>query len=250
MDWYGLGSGPTFTNPHGQAQIPPADETAGRLVERVVSRHVRRSRSRCRQMTNGGDIVSLEIFLDRFSIRSSLPARNRCPPKKSVNIVPAPSFDYVGGPDHPRERPFVELMQNRRAGLGELGDVQPGGFQRPTRRAVAAREPAPHILVRIDVQRKPALARFFHDGADVLNVILVILARAGMFDCFPGDKEPQEIKPPRPQAAQMLVRFFEREGPADKGNRPMIEKSLAAVGCAAWSEGNLRAAAEVDAAQD
>ena len=48
----------------------------------------------------------------------------------------------------------------------------------------------------------------------------------------------------------MLIGLFKREGPADKGNCSMIEKTLAAVGGAARAEWNLRAAAEVYAAQD
>src|SRR5665648_826396 len=63
----------------------------------------------------------------------------------------------VGGPDHARERVAVLLVRDCGAGLGEPGHVHAARLEGPSRCAVAAREAAPAVLVRVDEDRDTVL---------------------------------------------------------------------------------------------
>jgi hypothetical protein len=85
--------------------------------------------------------------------------------------------------------------------------------------------------------------------ADVVEVFLVVFARPGMFNGFPGDEQPQDVEPPGPQAAQVFVGLVKRERPADERDVAVVEESLAQPGGAVGPQGNLAAAAQVDPPQ-
>ncbi len=144
----------------------------------------------------------------------------------------------------------MQRVHHGRAGRGELLEVESDRFERPARRAVASREAAPHVLVRIDEEVEAVAARALDDGADVVEVGLIVSARAGVLDRLPGDQQAKERETPRAQAREVLVGFLQGKGTAHEGDVAMLEEALAPVGRAVRPSRDLAAAPQVDPAQD
>ena len=82
-------------------------------------------------------------------------------------------FAPVGGPDHLGEWIAMCGVDDGRAAFSKLGDVEPHRFQRPSRRAVAAGETAPYVLVRVDTYVHVVLTGFLHYRTHIVKVSLI-----------------------------------------------------------------------------
>src|SRR3712207_3105878 len=98
----------------------------------------------------------------------------------------------------------MHLVCDGGAGRVKASDVHADQVEGPARGAIAAGPAAPHILMRVDEALDLIFRSLFDDGAEIGEIILVVLARSGMFDGFPGSKQAQEGETPRAQAAEML----------------------------------------------
>ena len=146
--------------------------------------------------------------------------------------------------------PSCERVDHGRAGRGQLLEVESDRLERPARRAVASREAAPHVLVRIDEEIEAVAARTLGDGADVVEIRLVVAAGPGVLDRLPGDQQAKEPETPRAESAEVLVGFLQGKGAAHEGDVAVVEEALAPVGRAVRPGRNLAAAPQIDPAQD
>ena len=129
-------------------------------------------------------------------------------------------------------------------------EVESHRLERPARRAVAAREAAPHVLVRIDEEVEAVAAGALDDGADVVEIRLVVAAGPGVLDRLPGDHAAAGRSGPRRAGG----RSARRPPPAGTGARRRRRRggrrSPRAVGRAVRPGRHLAAAAQIDPAQD
>ncbi len=165
-----------------------------------------------------------------------------------------PRREVVSGPEQglhrhdrvtpARRRPVVL----RAAVLGRisadfLGFIhpQPDGLRGPIGRAVSAERPGPKVLMQVDIDLDPMLARATDQGVQVVQIGAVVSPWAGVLDGLPRHDQALDREPPALQAPKVLVGVGEREGPAD-------ETDGAGIRCR--NPRRLARASEIDAAQD
>ena len=158
-------------------------------------------------------------------------------------------LDRIGAPDHPGVRPGMGGMHDGSTGLGEVGEVKPDGFKRPTRGAIPTREAAPDILVRVDEQVEAIFACFVHHLYHIVEIFLIIDTRSSVLDGFPGHQQAQEIKTPLPQPSQVLIRLMQRKRTSDKGDVAVFTETLTDMSSSIRLRWDFTAATQVDPVQ-
>ncbi|MNN39964.1 hypothetical protein D3C81_1540210 [compost metagenome] len=73
-------------------------------------------------------------------------------------------------------------------GVGHIEgrQIQADRLEYPAWRSVAAAHPAPDVLMEVDEDRQAVIVRLGADGGQVVEIVLIILARPGVLDCLPG----------------------------------------------------------------
>ncbi len=227
-------------------QILHADVTRRRLVERIEAHDVGQILHALRHLLHRVDEVALQIFLRGFAFDLD----QRCKvvaTEEQREHRRRGEFAIVRRPDHAWQGFAVNAMHDRRAGLGEMCGVEPNGLIRPARRAIAARQPAPHILMGIDEQSDVVLPRFVDHLHQVIEIRFVVLSRPRVLDHFPRDEETQEGQAPLTQARKVFIGLLDRKWAAHERNVAMIEETLAHV--RRHPDRHFAAAREIHAAQ-
>ena len=199
-------------------------------------------------MRERADVAALEVGLGGLAVDAEV-GREAVAREEEREEREARELVLVRRPDHAPQRPRVveRAVDHRRARLAERGDVEADLFEGPGRRAAAAAEAAPDVLVRVDDDGDAEGPRGFDDAVDVRDVVVVVDARRRVLDGVPGDDEAHDVEAPGAQAPEVGRRVGEREGPAHVGRgRRVVDEGRAPVRRAV--HGDLRAG-EVHAAQ-
>ncbi len=85
------------------------------------------------------------------------------------------------------------------------------------------------------------------DALDIVEVLLVIDARALVLDGFPGYQEPKEVEAPALQAREVPVGLVQGEGPADEGGPLVVVEAIFQAGISVGQGGHLGVPAEIRA---
>ena len=135
-------------------------------------------------------------------------------------------------PEHVGEVVRLVLMQQGSAGLLESLKIQADCFQGPGGGAIAAGKATPDILMRVDEEGNVVFQRLFQQRFQVVEVGVIVAARSGVLNGFPGHEQAQEVQPPMLEAAEVLIGFFQREGATDKRDVAPFGEAFGQVGVA------------------
>jgi hypothetical protein len=104
----------------------------------------------------------------------------------------------------------------------ELGEVEPDTLEGPARRTVAARHPAPDVLVKVDEDVEAEVAGASRHSCEVVEIGVIVSTGAGVLDRFPCRQKAQAVEAPVLQPRQMLVGVGEWKGTADERDRAVV----------------------------
>ena len=241
-----------------EGDVLATDEAGARLVEAVEADDVGIAREPLGYFRHRRDIVALEEILQRNpgsrdavgAVAHGSDARRKGVPREEHGPHGGAGEPVVvGEPGHPRVRGAQLLVEVGRAGVEEPFRSEAGGLEGPHRGAVAARPSAPGVLVRIDEEGKAVLAGLGGEALEVIQVFLVVNARAVMLDGFPRHEEAVELEAPTLEPREVSVGLLEREGPADEGDAPSLIEAFFTARVAVRPGRHLAVPAEVRAAQ-
>src|SRR5579859_1001756 len=244
----GSWAGSQRKQPPHRVEIAPPDVAAERFVHGVVPDHVGQIFQTQRDLLKSSDVMSLQIGLRRLA-RYAQVGREIVAAKKEGEHGGGSQFAAIGGPEHLWKGVAIRGMDDSSARCAKMGHVKAHRFQSPSGRAIAARKATPHVLVRVNEEGDAVFSSFLSNLVDILKILLVIDARPGVFDSFPGDKQAQKGEAPRAQAREMLIRFAQGKRSPHKGDAPVVEEAFANKGRAIRRKGDLAASSQVDAAQ-
>src|SRR5579885_654161 len=142
------------------------------------------------------------------------------------------------------------LVNQGRAGFLKLRNVHSNGFKGPARRAISSREAAPNILMRVNKHLNTIGMRFLDHRSDIIEVVLVIAARPGVFDGLPRYQKAEKGQAPFSQARKMLICLFQRERATNKRDISVVKKPFSEMGRSIGGERHFGTATEIDPAQD
>ena len=166
------------------------------------------------------------------------------------SVIAAPAHHRIAV--LPPAKAMVVARLHQISGIGSMKarEVQPSCFERPARRAIAARHSAPYILVKIDkdVQAMPASAAA--DLGKIIEIGFVIRPRRGVSDCFPRRQQPQAVEAPVRDPGKVAIDLGQRRWPPDEADIAVVGKIGRPPGLAIGREWHLAVTAQVDAAQD
>ena len=217
----------------GEVAGAATDVAVARLVQRVVAEHVVQVRDPLGQRGHRADVAVLQLLLDAGQLRAE-------------GVAP------VEQRPHGRHRhPLVVLapvlrVEADRAGLHEVLGSQADQVEAPERRAVAAGPTAPHVVVGVDEHPQPVPPGAAHDLGVVVQVRLVVLARAGVLDRLPRRQQAQAVQSPAGDALQVAVDLVERRRPSDERHVGPPVDGNAEVGGARRLDRHLGRTAQVD----
>jgi len=234
-----------------------ADIAAAGFVERVETYDIRQMADMPGNRADAAEIMILQVILNVAAIDREvgreIPAGKEQRPHDAVDgeaIILRPAHHRIAIRLAAAASEIVFVLHHMGgAGFVEAREVEPHLLEEPCGRAVAARHAAPCVLVEVDEDIMAMFAGLGADGCEIVEIGFVEEARAGMFDGFPCRQQADAVETPMGEAAEMLVRFIERKGPPDEGNRTVIGKIRRMVRPAAGVR-HLAVAAEIDAAQD
>jgi len=182
-------------------EIGFADVAGAGLVERVVADDdIGQVFELAGDLLEGVDEMGLQVFLDGQAVDTGLRGEVVAGEEEREHGGGGELL-VVGGPDHGRERTVV-------FGLGEAAPVALKWVRsrprprRSSRGAIATREAAPDILMRVNKEAHAVLPGQVDDGIEVVEVIHVVDAGTGVLDGFPGHDQALEGQPPGAQAGK------------------------------------------------
>ena len=142
------------------------------------------------------------------------------------------------------------LMYHGRACWRELSHIHADCLKRPARRAIAAGQAAPDILMRINKKLDVVLTGLLDDSCQIIQIRLVIDPRSGVFYRFPGHQEAQKGEAPPFQAGEMFVGFTQGEGATHERHFAVVEKPGRVIRCPIGGDGELGTAGKIHTAQN
>lgn len=252
-------------------EVVVANEAAVGLVhgleahERAVAEHVRQRRAhRGPEMAQRGKVAVLEVGLDVGAVDLEVrevdlagEEQREHGERREPLVVQRPEHlgvdvGVVGRGVEPRV-----VVQERGLGGRKPRGLQAGGVERPERCAAAAREPAPHVLVRVEKHVEPAHAvRDAQDLDGVRDEVVVVDAGPRVLERLPHHDVADGVVAPQLDALEVQRGLLERERPAHEQHvlavKPHVvqRQRVAFVRRHERAGGKFHGGVEVDAAQD
>ncbi len=228
-------------------QVTLTDKAGARLVQRIVPDDVGEIAELAGHGLHGTQVVALEELLGRLPLDAHLRGQV-VPGEKEGPHGAGRQPDVVGEPRHLRVLIALRPMQEGRAAFGQVRQVKAHGLQGPARRAIAAGEAAPHVLVKVNKDLDAVVGGPAHHLVQVVQVRLIVAAGAGVLHGLPGGEEAQEGEAPGAEPGIVLGGLVQGEGPADEGDVAVVVHAFGDVSGAVGGIGHFGTAAQIRAA--